>query len=77
RRQDPGRDGGGAPVPSNTSLATQPAEVVQDTPDDPSEEELERDAQALPINPQPTPVARRRGRAFSVPDQPFLLDPLL
>lgn len=55
-----------------TTLATQPAGVVADAPDDEDDGEL-----ATTVSPSPTPGARKRTRAYTVPNEPFILDPLL
>lgn len=66
------RQGAAAPA-APTTLATQPGAVVADAPDD---EDDETDT-ARSVSPSPTPTARKRTRAYSVPNEPFLLDPLL
>ncbi|MDB5592010.1 hypothetical protein [Enterovirga sp.] len=60
--------------PNAGALATSPASRTQLTVDDETDEE---DPNAG-VSPQPTPVpARRRSRAYTVPKEPFILDPLL
>lgn len=55
-------------------LATSPGSATQLTPDD----ETDEDDPNQGVSPQPTPTpARRRGRAYQVPKEPFILDPLL
>jgi predicted small lipoprotein YifL len=56
-------------------LATQPQAGTTDTPED----EVQADP-ADSVLPTPTPAppgTRRRGRAFDVPKEPFILDPIL
>lgn len=65
-RNGPGR----AESPAPTTLATQQAGIVADTPDDSDEDDLLQS-----VNPSPTP--KRRSRAYGVPKQSFVLDPLL
>ena len=56
------------------ALATSPGSTTQLTPDD----ETDEDDPNAGVSPQPTPTAaRRRGRAYQVPKEPFILDPLL
>ena len=60
------------PVPA--SPATLPQQGTLDTPDD------ETDEQEVVQNVVPTPAApgsRKRNRGFTVPKEPFILDPLL
>lgn len=54
-----------------TTLATEPGAVVENAPD----EDEDPNETALAVSPSPTP--RKRVRAFTVPNEPFLLDPLL
>ena len=56
----------------STALATRGADVVADAPDDPDDDE---DDTARTVSPIPTP--KKRVRAYAVPKEPFLLDPLL
>jgi hypothetical protein len=54
---------------------TQPQSVTQDTPEDETDEQ---DApQSVIPTPNPTPGSRKRNRAFTIPKEPFILDPLL
>ena len=55
-------------------LATEPAAGVIDTPED---EENEESAENTALAVTPTPTPRRRIREFTVPKEPFVLDPLL
>jgi predicted small lipoprotein YifL len=67
--------GNGQPAAS-ARLATSPNAATQDTPED----ETDQQDPAESVLPTPTPVApggRKRGRAYEVPKQPFILDPLL
>lgn len=57
----------------STALTTRQGSVVADSPDNPDEEDEEDATQA--VNPIPTP--RKRVRAYAVPKEPFILDPLL
>ena len=63
---------GRAAPPAPTTLATQQAGVVQDTVDDEDTEDTLLES----VNPSPTPKGRR-SRAYGVPKEPFVLDPLL
>ncbi|MGA0597621.1 LPS translocon maturation chaperone LptM [Enterovirga sp. CN4-39] len=56
----------------STALSTSPAALVEDTPE---EDESETDMQSVVPSPNPTP--RKRNRAYVVPNEPFILDPLL
>ena len=58
----------------NSTLTTRPAAVVEDTPEDETTPPDGDDVLAS-VNPSPTP--RRRLRAYTVPKDPFVLDPLL
>ena len=55
-----------------TTLATRPGAVVLDAPESELDEE---ERPAISVSPSPTP--RKRGRAYEVPKEPFILDPLL
>ena len=57
------------------SIVTQPGSVTLDTPDDETDEE--ETASSLVAPPTPTPVPRKRGRGYTIPKEPFILDPLL
>ena len=57
---------------SRTTLATDPGAIVENAPDDDDEDE---EPTALTVSPSPTP--KKRVRAFAVPNEPFILDPLL
>lgn len=66
----------GAPQPSTvsatpTTLATRPGAVLTDSPDS----ETDDGATATFVSPQPNPTRRQRG--YTVPKDPFILDPLL
>jgi hypothetical protein len=61
---------GTAVAATPTTLATRPGAIVTTSPD--VEEEA---APAAFVSPQPNPV--KRGRAYTVPNTPFILDPLL
>lgn len=56
-----------------TTLTTRGADVVADSPDSPDDDEEEDTTQT--VSPIPTP--KKRVRAYSVPKEPFILDPLL
>lgn len=58
---------------SPTTLATRSGEIVADSPDSPEDDDPDEVTQA--VSPLPTP--RKRSRAYSVPKEPFILDPLL
>ena len=60
-------------APPTSTLATRPAALVEDAPDG-DEDESETIQSVIPT-PNPTP--RKRDRAFVVPNEPFILDPLL
>lgn len=65
------------PVAPASSLATQSAGIVADSPDGPDTDDDDDPEQgSLLVNPQPTP-SKKRGRAYTVPTDPFILDPLL
>ena len=66
------RAAAGQAAPPSSRLSTRPASVVEDAPDDDEEGESE-----LIQSVVPTPTPRKRNRAFVVPNEPFLLDPLL
>ena len=55
-------------------IVTQPQSVTLDTPEDETDEE--DTASSLVAAPTPAP-ARRRGRGYTIPKEPFILDPLL
>jgi predicted small lipoprotein YifL len=57
------------------SIVTQPGSVTLDTPEDETDEE--ETASSLVAPPTPTPVPRKRGRGYTIPKEPFILDPLL
>lgn len=57
---------------ASTSLATTPGGVTEDT----AEDEGNGDSVTPAVSPQPTPP-RRRTRIYTVPKEPFILDPLL
>ncbi|WP_375460986.1 hypothetical protein [uncultured Enterovirga sp.] len=60
--------------PNSGRLVTSPGSATQLTVEDDTEEE---DPNAG-VSPQPVPTAsRRRSRAYQVPKEPFILDPLL
>ena len=61
---------------SPASAATRSPGLVQDTAEDLDTDEDEPEQGSLLVNPQPTP-SKRRGRAYTVPTEPFILDPLL
>jgi predicted small lipoprotein YifL len=63
---------GQAAAPS-TTLATRPGAIVQDTPDDDdSDPEMIQS-----VIPTPNPTPRKRGQPYLVPNESFILDPLL
>lgn len=65
------------PVAPASTLATQSAGIVTDSPDGPDTDDDDDPEQgSLLVNPQPTP-SKKRGRAYTVPKEPFILDPLL
>lgn len=66
------------PVAPASTLATQSAGIVADSAEDPDTDDADDDQEqgSLAVNPQPTP-SKRRGRAYTVPKEPFFLDPLL
>lgn len=65
------------PVAPASTLATQSAGIVADSPDGPDTDEDDDPEQgSLLVNPQPMP-SKKRGRAYTVPKEPFILDPLL
>ena len=55
-------------------IVTQPQSVTLDTPEDETDEE--ETASSLVAAPTPAP-APRRGRGYTIPKEPFILDPLL
>jgi predicted small lipoprotein YifL len=59
--------------PRATTLSTNTGAVVEDTPDDDTDDA----EQMQSVVPSPTPTARKRGRNFLVPNDPFVLDALL
>lgn len=61
------------PETTPTTLTNRPLAATQNTSDDDDEE----DDPSAGVSPQPTPTGRKRVRAYQVPKQPFLLDPLL
>jgi predicted small lipoprotein YifL len=63
----------GQATPPSSTLATRPAAVVEDTPDD----ELDESETIQSVIPTPNPTPRKRNRAYVVPNEPFILDPLL
>lgn len=66
-----------APAASASTLATRSTGTVADTPDGPDTDDDDDPEQgSLLVNPQPTP-SKKRGRAYTVPKEPFILDPLL
>lgn len=66
------RPGAAAPASASpTTLTTGQNSIVEDAPED----ALDEDDIATAVTPTPTP--RRRARAFVVPKEPFILDPLL
>jgi predicted small lipoprotein YifL len=71
-----------APPPPATFGAqeqqAQPQAATLDTPDDETEEADQSPADSIALTPTPTaPGTRKRNRAFHVPNEPFILDPLL
>lgn len=65
------------PVAPASTLATQSAGIVTDSPDGPDTDDDDDPEQgSLLVNPQPTP-SKKRGRAYTIPKEPFILDPLL
>jgi predicted small lipoprotein YifL len=72
RRGSPSRSVEASP----TTLATRPGALVETGPGDEADDGDEEEP-ALTVNPQPTPTARKRTRAYGVPKEPFILDPLL
>jgi predicted small lipoprotein YifL len=78
QRRTTTRSGANASDQPNTTpdrLVNQPQSVTQDTPDDETDPDLSES-----VLPTPTPAApgsRKRGRAYGVPKEPFILDPLL
>ncbi len=65
------------PVAPASTLATQSAGIVADSPDGPdADDDDDPDQSSTLVNPQPTP-SRKRGRAYTIPKEPFILDPLL
>ena len=56
-------------------LVNQPQSVTQDTPDDETDPDLSESV--LPTPTPASPGTRKRGRAYGVPKEPFILDPLL
>jgi predicted small lipoprotein YifL len=64
---------GGLEAPPDPAVTAQPARQVQG-------ETIEDEAEEVRTNnlvPQPTPTPRRRSRAYTIPKEPFILDPLL
>ena len=59
-------------APRTTAIATAPNALTENTPDDETPDDL-----GASISPQPAPPPRRRSRAYQVPKEPFILDPLL
>lgn len=57
------------PDPSATPAQRQQAQAAADAEDD-------EDQEATTL-PSPTPTPRRRSRAYTIPKEPFILDPLL
>jgi predicted small lipoprotein YifL len=64
-----------ATQPASASIATQPQSVTLDTPEDETDEEDV--TQGVVPTPNPTPGSRKRGRGYTIPKDPFILDPLL
>lgn len=67
-----------APTTFGSQDQTQPQTATLDTPDDETEEADQSPADSIALTPTPTaPGTRKRNRAFHVPNEPFILDPLL
>ena len=63
----------GQPAPRSTALATRPASVVEDAPEDD-----ESDSETIQsVIPTPNPTPRKRSQPYLVPNESFILDPLL
>lgn len=64
-----------APIGRSGSLSSNPQAALQDATDDESSDA--EDPTVGGFSAAPTPTARKRPRAFVIPSEPFVLDPLL